>query len=744
MNDEIDLGIENLSRVTEIGRGGFSVVYAATNTLLSTRVAVKVLGRLSSDGDRRRFERECQVMGRLSHHPSVVTVHHAGYTGGGSPYLVMELVEGGSLADRLAGGSLPWTTALDLVIPIADALSYVHQAGVLHRDVKPENILLGDGGRPLLTDFGIARLGDATNTATGIAASWLHAPPETFDNKREPRSDLYSLASTLHQVISGQPPFWRDGEDTLNPLMFRLLNEPPPRLPPELAPAPLADLVVEALAKSPEDRPADLGVFADRLRALRPDPGDGASGPGAATEVAASGIGAIAYTPAGATPSFQPDARAAAADAPQWFDGAGGARSTDPTADTVSATPPSAPAPATAPPTTGRPRSSAPLVIALAATVLAVLGLLYVATRGGDPDQGAATSTSATEPDGQAPSTAGSDTGDTSTSTTSPPVSGGGAAPGADGRLALVQERGLLRCGVNQAFPGFGELLADGSYAGFDIDFCRVIAAAVLGDAGAVEFVPLTAAERFTALEVGDIDVLSRNTSQTATRSGEFGIDFPFTTFFDGQGFMARADAGIASIDDLDGARVCVLAGTTTELQLTSELSARGLAVEPVLFEDNTVVSTAYAEGQCDAWTSDVTVLSSFRGLLLTPDDHVILPELITNEPLSIGVAGGDDAWSTAVEWAVMVTVQAWEAGIDSTNIDAYNGSDPAALVITGQAGFDPGLGLQPDYPRLVVSQVGNYEEIHRRNLGDRGLVLDGSANDLVANGGRMFAPPLR
>ncbi len=727
-----DLGIDNISGATEIGRGGFSVVYAATNTLLGMQVAVKVLGQLSSDDDRRRFERECQVMGRLSHHPSVVTVHHAGYTDGGSPYLVMELVEGGSLADRQVHGPIPWTEAVDLITPIADALAYVHEADVLHRDVKPENILIGADGRPLLTDFGIARLGDATNTATGIAASWLHAPPETFENKREPRSDLYSLASTLHQLINGRPPFWRAGEDTLNPLMYRLINEPPPRLTPDKAPGPVADLLVRALAKSPEERPADLRVFAEELRAHR----------------AAVGQAPAVSTTARTTVAFQPDARAAAAAAPQWFTPPAN-RSTDPSAHTVSTDA------VLAKPAATRPRWPivAAVAVAFALVAIGVVGAaVYVNGALGDDalsaGDGIGSTTGTTGSTTTGPGTTGS-TIDIPGTTVNPldvvsTRAGGSGTTLPTGRLKEVIDRGFVRCGVNAFLPGFGEELSDGSFAGFDVDFCRVIAAAVLGDAEAVEYVPLLAAERFTALAVGDIDVLSRNTSQTATRSGDEGVEFVFTTFHDGQTFMVGADSGITSIDDLAGASVCVIFGTTTARNVAEESEARNLDLNLIEFDTNDEVAPAYLAGQCDAWTSDATVLSSERRGFATPTDHVILNERLTSEPLSVAVAADDSQWATAVEWSVMLPVQAWEAGVDSSNIDSYSGNDTTAQLIAGEGEFDPGLGLQPGYPRLVITQVGNYEEIYLRNLADSGLVLAGSPNNLVANGGLLFVPPLR
>ena len=270
MTDGLGLGIDHLADVQLIGSGGFSVVYSARHTLFDRKVAVKVLTNVKSEADKRRFERECQVMGRLSGAPNVVTVFHAAYTSQGQPFLIMELVEGGTLADRVdTEGPFAWHEAVDLLIPTAAALGHAHAEGILHRDIKPENILLDDGV-PKLTDFGIAQLRDSTGTAsTHIAASWLHAPPETFDNERDERSDLYSLASTAHSVIAGQPPFWRENDESLHPLVNRLLNEPPPELPADVAPPELRAFLVRAMAKNPAERPQFAGEFAEALARLR-------------------------------------------------------------------------------------------------------------------------------------------------------------------------------------------------------------------------------------------------------------------------------------------------------------------------------------------------------------------------------------------------------------------------------------------------------------------------------------------
>ncbi|MEL7158814.1 MAG: serine/threonine-protein kinase, partial [Actinomycetota bacterium] len=264
---ESELGIANLTDLVPIAHGGFSVVYAATNTQFDRRVAVKVLNRLTSEADQRRFERECRIMGRLSTHRNVVTVYNAGYTNDGRPYIEMELIDGGTLAEWVkVNGRIPWPQAVEQIVAVGIALGEAHDAEILHRDVKPENILLA-GNEPRLTDFGIAYLRDSTGaTSTHLSASWLHSPPETFDNRRDERSDIYSLGSTLHTIITGTPPFWRSNDESLSPLMYRLLNEPAPRIPDELAPAPLADFVVQTLAKNPDERPQTAAEFVANLQ----------------------------------------------------------------------------------------------------------------------------------------------------------------------------------------------------------------------------------------------------------------------------------------------------------------------------------------------------------------------------------------------------------------------------------------------------------------------------------------------
>jgi len=320
-----------------------------------------------------------------------------------------------------------------------------------------------------------------------------------------------------------------------------------------------------------------------------------------------------------------------------------------------------------------------------------------------------------------------------------------------DGLLAAVRERGTLRCGVNNAVPGFGFLDDEGNYSGFDIDFCRAIAAGVLGDADAVEYVPLTAEQRFTSLQSGDIDVLSRNTTWTASRDGGEGAQFAMTTFYDGQGMMVRADSEFQSVDDMADTDICVLSGTTTELNLATRFS--GMNYNPVPFEGNDTLQQAFAEGRCDGWTSDKSQLAGVRSNWPEgPEALRILDETFSKEPLGPAVRQGDTDWFDAVNWSVMATVLAEELGISSENIDEMMESEDADIRrFLGQPGgednsvLDPGLNLEPNFAEQIVRQVGNYGEIYERNVGpDTPLGLERGLNALWTEGGLMYAPPLR
>ena len=372
------------------------------------------------------------------------------------------------------------------------------------------------------------------------------------------------------------------------------------------------------------------------------------------------------------------------------------------------------------------------------------LGLIAGACSSDSDDDGAEstdadTETESTEAETETETTEGDDGGEEPTDTVEVVQSDGSI-------LEAVQERGTLICGGNDTLPGFGIIDDAGEYSGFDIDYCRVVAAGVLGDADAVEYVPLTAEARFTALQSGEIDVLIRNTTWTATRDGTEGANFLFTTFYDGQGMMVPASTGFLELEDLADASICVLSGTTTELNLTSVFNARNIPFTPVVFEDNTQLRPAYEQGQCEAWTSDASQLAAFKSSIEGEggEEQFIMAEVISKEPLGPVVPDGDTEWAQAVEWSVMATVQAWEFDLTSENIGSYAGDDPNVLRFVGADDFDAGLGLASDFAVQVVEQVGNYEEIYDRHIVPIGLTLAGSPNALWTEGGLMYVPPYR
>jgi general L-amino acid transport system substrate-binding protein len=325
----------------------------------------------------------------------------------------------------------------------------------------------------------------------------------------------------------------------------------------------------------------------------------------------------------------------------------------------------------------------------------------------------------------------------------SQPASG---APTAGGdRLELVRERGNLICGVNGALPGFSFLDQDtNEMSGFDADFCRAVAAAVLGDADAVEFRNLSTDARGPALQTGEIDVLIRNTTWTVARDTSWGLFAP-TTFYDGQGIMVREADGISTLEDLADATICVQTGTTTELNLADVFDSRGIAYEPSTFAEIEQTYTAYDEGSCDAVTSDRSQLVATRTTLSNPDEHIILDEVMSKEPLGPVAPLGDDQWFNVVKWVVFATIQAEESEITSSNVQDMVGSeDPVIARLLGAEG-DLGLGLEPDWVVDVISAVGNYGEIYDRNLGPgTPFALERGPNSLWTDGGLLYAPPYR
>lgn len=322
-------------------------------------------------------------------------------------------------------------------------------------------------------------------------------------------------------------------------------------------------------------------------------------------------------------------------------------------------------------------------------------------------------------------------------------------APAAGGNtLKTVLDRGKLVCGVHGTFQGFGFLDPDGKWSGFDVDFCRAWAAALFDDPEAVDFRGLSAQERFTALQAGEVDVLSRNSTWTLTRDTELGLDFGPTTFYDGQAMMVKKaliDDPTAGLADLAGASVCVQSGTTTELNLADQMRAAGAEYTPVVFEDQNAAFQAYDEGRCDAITSDRSQLATQgQAVLKNPADHIILDVVMSKEPLAPAVRHGDNAWGDVVHWVVFGLIQAEELGIDSQNVDEFLSSeDPVVRRLLGVEG-DLGLklGLTNDFMYRVIKKVGNYGEIFERNLAEYGLSR--GQNATWEDGGLMYSPPFR
>ncbi|WP_420626045.1 amino acid ABC transporter substrate-binding protein [Candidatus Poriferisodalis sp.] len=318
--------------------------------------------------------------------------------------------------------------------------------------------------------------------------------------------------------------------------------------------------------------------------------------------------------------------------------------------------------------------------------------------------------------------------------------------------LATVQDRGSLNCGVSGSAVAFSETQPDGSTTGFDADYCRAVAAAILGDADAVNFVPLTAAERFTALETGDIDLLVRNTTWTQSRDTDLVLDFGPTTYYDGQQIMARVSdnfSGSSSVADLDGATVCTNAGTTTEKNIADAANAAGIEITLSTFEDFDIVTDNFIQGACDAVTTDGSALVGRKVKQEGDQEWVIFPPTpISKEPLGPVYPQNQSTFGDVVNWAVYATIIADEKGITSENIDSMlsGGSLDAEAIrmLGGEGELQTKMGLTADAFYNVISQVGNYDEIYTRNLGPVGLSRDGSANARWTAGGLIYAPPAR
>ncbi|MBZ9798442.1 amino acid ABC transporter substrate-binding protein [Mesorhizobium sp. ES1-4] len=313
--------------------------------------------------------------------------------------------------------------------------------------------------------------------------------------------------------------------------------------------------------------------------------------------------------------------------------------------------------------------------------------------------------------------------------------------------LDTIKKNDYVRCGVNTGLGGFSIPNSGGQWVGLDVDMCRAFAAAALGDANKVKFVPLSSEQRFTALQSGEIDVLSRNTTWTITREGELGALFGPVTYYDGQGFMVNKKLGVKSAKELNGATICVQPGTTTELNLSDYFHGNNMQFTPVVIDSLAQVNAAFFSGRCDVYTDDASALTAVRAAAPNSADYEILPERISKEPLAPAVRQGDDEWFDIVRWSIFATLQAEEWGITSQNVDTFKDTkNPDIQRFLGvTAGIGKPLHLDDKWAVNIVKQVGNYSEIYERNLGAKTpLKLDRGLNALWNKGGLMYAPPAR
>lgn len=317
----------------------------------------------------------------------------------------------------------------------------------------------------------------------------------------------------------------------------------------------------------------------------------------------------------------------------------------------------------------------------------------------------------------------------------------------AQGTLQKVKDRGQLVCGVNTGIAGFSAPDDKGNWSGLDVDLCRAVAAAIFKDPAKVKFVPLTAKERFTALQSGEIDVLSRNTTWTMSRDTSAGMNFAGINYYDGQGFMVNKALGVKSAKELSGASICVQTGTTTELNVADYFRQQGMTYKPVVIEKLPETLAAYNAGRCDVFTSDASQLYATRLTLGSPADHIVLPEVISKEPLGPAVRQGDAQWGNIVRWVLFALINAEEFAITQENVDKMKDStNPEVKRLLGSEGdFGKGVGLDSDWAYQAIKAVGNYGESFERNVGQGSrLKISRGQNALWRDGGLQYAPPIR
>ncbi|MEM9508629.1 MAG: amino acid ABC transporter substrate-binding protein [Cyanobacteria bacterium P01_E01_bin.35] len=312
-------------------------------------------------------------------------------------------------------------------------------------------------------------------------------------------------------------------------------------------------------------------------------------------------------------------------------------------------------------------------------------------------------------------------------------------------RLSAVKNRGSLVCGVNGQLPGFSFVDQNGEYSGLDVDLCRAIAAALFDDPSQVEFRDLGAQERFVAVQSGEVDLLSRNTTWTLSRDTSVGMEFAPTTFYDGQGLLVTNASNISDLNDLDGKSVCVLSGTTNEQNLADRMRKLGLSYSPVVFEDVDLMYAAYEQGRCEVATSDRSQLTARRAVLAKPEAHQVLEVVLSKEPLGPLTANGDANWFDVVKWVTYAMIQGEELGINSQNVASFaQTEDPEIRRFLGTEGnLGEDMGLPNDFAQNIIKHVGNYGEVYQRNIGDP-FGLERGLNALWTDGGLMYSPPFR
>ncbi len=323
-----------------------------------------------------------------------------------------------------------------------------------------------------------------------------------------------------------------------------------------------------------------------------------------------------------------------------------------------------------------------------------------------------------------------------------------GAGPAMADRLDDVKARNFVQCGVTEGVPGFSQLGSDNNWAGLEVDYCRALAAAIFNDPQAVRFTPTTTTDRWKTLTSGQIDVLARTSTWTMERDTQYGVTFVGTLFYDGQGFMVKKDAGVSSVHDLAGQTICMEQGTTTVLNAEDYFASNKLTYQPVTFPGHDETVKAFLDGKCVAYSTDSSGLAADRSLFTSPADYIILPEIISKEPLAVVIAQDDDRWLKVTRWVYFALLDADELGVTAKNVDEMVGSDNPEvkrLLGVGDDDFGAPIGLTKDWAYRIIKNVGNYGEMFERNVGPSSpLALQPGLNALWKDGGIQYAPPIR